>query len=245
MSQQEQVASEIISTTSTGQDLSIFGLISSADTVGKLVMFVLVLLSIWSWAIILDKIFKYNLIKRKISQFDEVFWSGQGLDQLFDRIKRNVDNPLAAIFVSAMTELKRTGTTKQLSDSVLKIGHKDRIMQAMNLIKNRESERIESYLGFLAGVGAYSPFIGLFGTVWGIMHSFQSIAASKNTSLAVVAPGIAEALLATAIGLLAAIPAVAFYNFLVAQSNYINNRMEDFITELYTILSRSIDEEKI
>lgn len=241
---QDEVISQVISTTSS-QDLSIWGLISSADAVGKLVMFILVLLSIWSWAIILDKIFKFNLIKKKITQFDEVFWAGQALDQLHDRLKRSIDNPLAAIFVSAMNELKRTSTTKQITDSVLKIGQKDRIMQAMTLVKNRESERIESYLGFLAGVGAYSPFIGLFGTVWGIMHSFQSIAASKNTSLAVVAPGIAEALLATAIGLLAAIPAVAFYNYLVSQSNYIQNRMDDFIAELYTILSRSIDEEKI
>jgi biopolymer transport protein TolQ len=241
---QDEVISQVISTTSS-QDLSIWGLISSADAVGKLVMFILVLLSIWSWAIILDKIFKFNLIKKKITQFDEVFWAGQALDQLHDRLKRSIDNPLAAIFVSAMNELKRTSTTKQITDSVLKIGQKDRIMQAMSLVKNRESERIESYLGFLAGVGAYSPFIGLFGTVWGIMHSFQSIAASKNTSLAVVAPGIAEALLATAIGLLAAIPAVAFYNYLVSQSNYIQNRMDDFIAELYTILSRSIDEEKI
>jgi biopolymer transport protein TolQ len=241
---QEEVISQVISTTSS-QDLSIWGLISSADAVGKLVMFALVLLSIWSWAIIFDKIFKFNLIKKKIAQFDEVFWAGQGLDQLHDRLKRSIDNPLAAIFVSAMNELKRTSTTKQITDSVLKIGQKDRIMQAMLLVKNRESERIDSYLGFLAGVGAYSPFVGLFGTVWGIMHSFQSIAASKNTSLAVVAPGIAEALLATAIGLLAAIPAVAFYNYLVSQSNYIQNRMDDFIAELYTILSRSIDEEKI
>ncbi len=236
-----EVVSQVIST-HTSQDLSIMGLIASADGVGKLVMLCLVLLSIWSWAIILDKLFKYNMIKRKITQFDEVFWSGQGLDQLYERIKRNIDSPLAAIFVSAMAEINRNVTKPTNSDSILKIGQKDRIMQAMNLVRNRESERIESYLGFLAGVGAYSPFIGLFGTVWGIMHSFQSIAASKNTSLAVVAPGIAEALLATAIGLIAAIPAVAFYNFLSSQANYMSNRMDDFIVELYTILSRSIDE---
>lgn len=236
-----EVVSQVIST-HTSQDLSIMGLIASADGVGKLVMLCLVLLSIWSWAIILDKLFKYNMIKRKITQFDEVFWSGQGLDQLYERIKRNIDSPLAAIFVSAMAEINRNVAKPTNSDSILKIGQKDRIMQAMNLVRNRESERIESYLGFLAGVGAYSPFIGLFGTVWGIMHSFQSIAASKNTSLAVVAPGIAEALLATAIGLIAAIPAVAFYNFLSSQANYMSNRMDDFIVELYTILSRSIDE---
>lgn len=238
---QNEVVSQVISTHAS-QDLSIFGLIASADGVGKLVMFCLMLLSIGSWAIILDKFLRYNAIKRKISQFDEIFWSGQGLDQLYDRIKRNIDSPLAAIFVSAMAEINRNSNKPVSSDSILKIGQKDRIMQAMNLVRNRETERIESYIGFLAGVGAYSPFIGLFGTVWGIMHSFQSIAASKNTSLAVVAPGIAEALLATAIGLIAAIPAVAFYNYLSSQSNYISNRMDDFIVELYTILSRSIDE---
>jgi len=239
----EDVVTEIVKTT-TSQDLSILGLIAHADGVGKFVMFVLVMLSVASWAVIFDKIFKYQAIKKKIIQFDEIFWSGQGLDQLYDRMKKTIDSPLAAIFVSAMAELGRSNNKNLPADSILKIGQKDRIMQAMNLVRNREIERIESYLSFLAGVGSYSPFIGLFGTVWGIMHSFQSIAASKNTSIAVVAPGIAEALLATAIGLLAAIPAVAFYNYLASQSNYISNRMDDFIAELYTILSRSIDEEK-
>jgi len=240
----EAVVSKIISTTVT-QDLSIFGLITASDTVEKIVMLILALLSIWSWAIIIEKVFLYRTIKKKITQFDEVFWSGQGLDQLFDRIKRSIDNPLASIFVAAMSEHRRNDQAKQTSDSVLKIGQKDRIMQAMNLVRSREAERMESYLGFLAGVGSYSPFVGLFGMVWGVMHSFQSIAMTKDTSLVAVAPGMAEALLVTAFGLIAAIPAVGFYNYLVSQTYYIGNRMDDFIAELYTILSRSIDEEKL
>lgn len=244
MSSKQEVVSQIIAT-NVHQDLSIFGLIASADMVSKLIMLILAGLSAWSWFIIIDKIYKYNYIKKKIKQFEEVFWSGQALEHLHDRIGRSIDNPLASIFVSAMNELKKVSTSKQITDSVLKIGQKDRLMQAMLLVKNREAEVIESKLGIIAGIGSYSPYIGLLGTVWGIMHSFQSIAGSKNTSLAVVAPGIAEALLATAIGLLAAIPCVAFYNYLISQSDSISNKMDDFCSELHTILSRSIDEEKI
>lgn len=244
MSSKQEVVSQLIAT-NVHQDLSIFGLIASADLFSKLIMLILACLSAWSWFIIVDKIYKYNYIKNKMKQFEEVFWSGQSLEHLHDRIGRSIDNPLASIFVSAMNELKKVSTSKQITDSVLKIGQKDRLMQAMMIVKNRETEVIESKLGIIAGIGSYSPYIGLLGTVWGIMHSFQSIAGSKNTSLAVVAPGIAEALLATAIGLLAAIPCVAFYNYLISQSDSISNKMEDFSSELHTILSRSIDEEKI
>jgi biopolymer transport protein TolQ len=239
----EEVVSKVISASSS-QDLSIFGLISSADLVGKLVFLLLLVLSIFSWAIIIDKMHKIRLLKQKISLFEDNFWSGQPLDKLYERVKKNIDSPLCAIFVAAMAELDNR-TANFSTDSHIKVGMKDRIMQSMNLVRNRESEKIESYLGFLAGVGSNATFIGLFGTVWGIMHSFQSIAMSKNTSLAVVAPGIAEALLATAIGLITAIPALSFYNYLISQTNFLSNRMDDYITELYTILSRSIDEEKL
>ena len=223
-------------------DFSVFSLISSADFVGKLVLLVLFLCSVWSWAIILDKYFRMKTMQRKLLKFEEVFWSGQAIDQLYDRVKKSADNPLSAIFVAAITEFKRSDS-KTKESHLLKVGVKDRIMQSMVLVRNRESESIESNLGFLATVGSAAPFVGLFGTVWGIMHSFQSIAASKNTSLAVVAPGIAEALLATAVGLAAAIPAVICYNYLVSRTVVIENKMDDFIGELYTILSRAIDEE--
>lgn len=230
---------------SAAPDFSIFTLIGSADFVGKAVMLALFLSSVWSWAIILEKFFRTRLVQQKIAKFEEIFWSGQAIDQLYERVKRGVDNPVSAIFVAALTEFKRSDRTQKSENHLLNIGSKDRIMQAMTLVRNREAERLEQNLGFLATVGSTAPFIGLFGTVWGIMHSFQSIAASKNTSLAVVAPGIAEALLATAIGLFAAIPAVVCYNYLAAKIITIGNRMDDFIGELHTILSRAIDEEKL
>ncbi|WPY01305.1 Tol-Pal system subunit TolQ [Candidatus Trichorickettsia mobilis] len=223
---------------------SIFSLIASADLVSKSVMLLLIIVSIWSWTIIFDKTLRLTKIKKKIAAFESVFWSGQILDQLYENIKNAVDNPLAAIFVGAMHECKR-GNRKNQTDSFLKIGQKERILQSMHLIRDRELEKLETNLTFLATVGSSATFIGLFGTVWGIMHSFQSIAASKNTSLAVVAPGIAEALLATAIGLLAAIPAVIFHSYLMNKVISINNKMDDFVGELNTLLSRAIDEEKI
>ncbi|MEY4464074.1 MAG: TolQ protein [Pseudomonadota bacterium] len=223
--------------------LSIFSLISSSDIIGKSVMLMLLIASIWSWAIILDKIFKLAQVQRRMKSFENVFWSGGVLEQLYESIKRSVNNPLALIFVSAMDECKSLNT-KGLSDA-LKNNHKERITSAMYLAQNREVEKLEKNLSFLATVGSSAPFVGLFGTVWGIMHSFQSIATSKNTSLAVVAPGIAEALLATAIGLFAAIPAVIFYNYLISRITLINNKIEDFSSELNSILSKAIDQEKM
>lgn len=230
---------EVVSQT----DSSLFSLIASSDIISKSVMLMLAIASIWSWAIIIDKIFRLRKTEKSIIAFEVIFWSGGVLDQLYETVKRSITNPLASVFVAAMNEGKRQHT-KGLTDS-LKLSHKDRIMQAMNLVRNREIERLEQNLGFLAAVASSTPFIGLFGTVWGIMHSFQSIAASKNTSLAVVAPGIAEALLATAIGLFAAIPALIFYNYLTARATTIDNKIDDFINELNSIISRAIDEEKM
>lgn len=227
----------------TQDHLSIFSLISSSDIIGKSVMLMLLIASIWSWAIILDKIFKLAQVQRRMKNFENVFWSGGVLEQLYESIKRSVNNPLTLIFVSAMDECKSL-STKGLSDA-LKNNHKERITGAMYLAQNREVEKLEKNLSFLATVGSSAPFVGLFGTVWGIMHSFQSIATSKNTSLAVVAPGIAEALFATAIGLFAAIPAVIFYNYLISRITLINNKIEDFSSELNSILSKAIDQEKM
>ncbi|MFV9890787.1 MAG: protein TolQ [Rickettsia conorii subsp. raoultii] len=227
----------------TQDHLSLFSLISSSDIIGKSVMLMLLIASIWSWAIIWDKIFKLVQVQKSMRAFENVFWSGGVLEQLYESIKRSVNNPLALIFVSAMDECKSL-STKGLSEG-LKNNHKERITGAMYLAQNREVEKLEKNLSFLATVGSSAPFVGLFGTVWGIMHSFQSIATSKNTSLAVVAPGIAEALLATAIGLFAAIPAVIFYNYLISRINLINNKIEDFISELNSILSKAIDQEKM
>jgi len=241
-----QQAEQLVTTATTTANLSITSLVLSADLVGKSVILILILASIWSWAIIIQKYLAYSKVKKRISLFEGVFWSGQVLDELYEKIKKRADNPLSIVFISAMEEYKKgaiaLGQTR--SDSVA-IGHKERINQAMFLARNREVEALQKKLSFLAIVGSNAPFIGLFGTVWGIMHSFQSIAASKNTTLAVVAPGIAEALLATAIGLFAAIPSVIFYNYLASEIDGINNKIDDFIGELSSILSRAIDEGKM
>lgn len=238
-------AENIVTTASTA-DLSIISLILSSDFIGKSVILILVLASVWTWAIIITKMLYFSELKKKMRNFESVFWSGQVLDDLYERVKKVVDNPLSAVFISAMDECRKNAKHNQAARSdLLKIGHKERLVQSMNLAKNREVEQLETKLGFLATVGSAAPFIGLFGTVWGIMHSFQSIAASKNTSLAVVAPGIAEALLATAIGLFAAIPAVVFYNYLSSQVDNIYNKIEDFSGELNSLLTRAIDEEKM
>jgi biopolymer transport protein TolQ len=236
---------EQVVSTASNVDLSIMSLILSADLVGKLVIIVLVVASIWSWGIIINKLLNFAGIRSKMSGFENLFWSGQVLDDLYEKVKKSIDNPLSSVFVNALNECKKHKVGVTVKSDSLKIGYKDRVIQAMYLAKNREMERLESKLSFLATVGSSAPFIGLFGTVWGIMHSFQSIAASKNTTLAVVAPGIAEALLATAIGLFAAIPAVIFYNFLASSVDNIHNRVDDFIGELTALLTRAIDEEKM
>jgi biopolymer transport protein TolQ len=242
----QDIANSMIKTAST-VDVSLLHLIASADTMSKFVMLILFLVSVLSWAIIFDKFLRYRKVKSKMLAFEGVFWSGQVLDTLHERLKRSAtDNPLSTVFMAAMNECKRGDGNKNLVvQHTFKIGLKERIMQAMHLVRNREMDALEQHLGILAMVGSYSLFIGLFGTVWGIIHSFQSIAVMKNASLDVVAPGIAEALIATAIGLLAAIPASVFYNLFITEVNKFNNKLDDFIGELYAILSRAIDEEKL
>ncbi|MDX2050335.1 MAG: MotA/TolQ/ExbB proton channel family protein [Rickettsiaceae bacterium] len=244
MNNSEEVVSEIISTTHSNS-LSIFSLIYGADSISQCVMLLLFILSVISWAIIIEKLYKYNLIKKNMKFFEEVFWSGSSFDHLYERFKNKIDNPLAAIFISSMNEFRQGISHKIKTDNILKIGQKDRINRTIELVKDKETEALESNLSFLASIGAYAPFIGVFGTVCGIMHSFQSIAVSKNTSLAAVAPGIAEALLATAIALIAAIVASFFYSYLATILGYITNRMDDYSAELYNILSRSIDSDGV
>ncbi|GAB4163236.1 MAG: protein TolQ [Rickettsiaceae bacterium] len=238
-------ADQVVTTASTAADMSILSLVMSSDFIGKSVILILALASIWSWAIVINKLQLISATKKKMKSFEHVFWSGQVLDDLYERVKKFVDNPLSAVFVSALDECKKTHGPESKKSELIKIGHKERVSGSMYLARNRELEQLETRLGFLATVGSSAPFIGLFGTVWGIMHSFQSIAVSKNTTLAVVAPGIAEALLATAIGLFVAIPATIFYNYLSSEIDSINNKIDDFIGELNTLLSRAIDEEKM
>ena len=219
-------------------DLSIFTLFWNAHWIVKTVMIGLLVASIWVWAIVLDKLVLYGRTRKAMDRFESAFWSGQSLEELYRTLSAQQNHSMAALFVAAMREWKRSIEGKVRSFAGLQM----RIEKAMDVSIAREIERLERRLLVLATVGSSGPFVGLFGTVWGIMTSFQSIAASKNTSLAVVAPGIAEALFATAIGLVAAIPATIFYNKFVSEVNKQAQRLEGFADEFATILSRQIDE---
>ena len=223
-------------------DLSILSLVTRADLIVKFVLILLLASSIWCWAIIFDKARSMRRVSAKASEFEEVFWSGGSLEDLYDRIGTKADHPMAVLFASAMREWRRSGAHGLVNSDRLTSSVQERIGQVMRLTISRELDRLERYLGFLATVGSTAPFIGLFGTVWGIMNSFQSIALSKNTSLAVVAPGIAEALFATAFGLVAAIPAVVAYNKFSSDLNRFSGRLEGFASEFAAILSRQLDE---
>ena len=173
--------------------------------------------------------------------FEDDFWSGGALDNLYDRIEKRPIDPMAAVFVTAMREWRRTAATQSKGEGS-RVGLQARIERVMDIALGREIERLERHMIFLASVGSSAPFIGLFGTVWGIMNAFTSIAASKNTSLAVVAPGIAEALFATALGLVAAIPAVIGYNKISNDLRRYAGRLEAFAGEFGAILSRQLEE---
>ncbi len=218
--------------------LSLISLFLQAHIVVKLVILGLVAASVWSWAIIVDKTLLYRRTNSQMDRFEKVFWSGQALEELYRSLSGRTATTFAALFVAAMREWKRSFETGARSP----IGLQTRIDKVLDVTIGRETERLERRLLFLATIGSAAPFVGLFGTVWGIMSSFQAIAASRNTSLAVVAPGIAEALLATALGLLAAIPAVIAYNKLSNSAARIGQRLEGFADEFSAILSRQVDE---
>lgn len=223
---------------SSASGAGLFALFMQANWVVKLVMIGLILASVWCWAIIIDKAIAFAAARRAGARFEEDFWSGRPLEELYRQLEERRTKGAASVFVAAMREWKKSFEKGARSPAGLQM----RIEKAMDVTLARETERLESRLSFLATIGSASPFIGLFGTVIGIMSSFQSIAASKNTSLAVVAPGIAEALLATAIGLFAAIPAVVAYNKLTGSAGKITAQWENFAEEFSSILSRQIDE---
>ena len=229
---------EQVGLAAAASEVSLWSLFMQAGLVVKLVMIGLIGASIWTWAIVIDKYISFGKAKRQFDQFEQVFWSGQSLEELYRTLSERTNTGLAAIFVAAMREWKKSFERGARSP----IGLQMRIDRAMDVTMSREAETYEARLGSLATIGSAGPFIGLFGTVVGIMTSFQAIAGSKSTSLAVVAPGIAEALLATAIGLLAAIPAVIAYNKLSSDAGKIGMRMEGFSDEFSAILSRQIDE---
>jgi biopolymer transport protein TolQ len=221
--------------------ISVFAIFMRADAIVKAVMAILALASLWSWAIIFNKWIALGLLRRRADKFEKSFWSGTSLDDLYQQYVQRIDHPMVAVFASAIREWRRAFEAGPPRESLL-ASVKDRIDKAMSVTIQRESQGIERQLGFLATVGATAPFIGLFGTVWGIMNSFSAIAARHDTTLAVVAPGIAEALFATAMGLLAAIPAVVFYNKFANDIGRYTSRLESFADEFSAILSRQLDE---
>jgi biopolymer transport protein TolQ len=222
--------------------LSLVDLFLQSDSIVKLVLFLLLAASFWSWAVIFDKALRLRRLRHAASSFEETFWSGGSLDDLYDRVGQRPLDPMSAVFAAAMREWRRSAAKGLLGTQSMRSSLQQRIERVMNVTVGREMDRVERFMAFLATVGATAPFVGLFGTVWGIMNSFSSIAAAKNTSLAIVAPGIAESLFATALGLVAAIPAVIAYNKLSSDFGRYAGRLEAFATEFSAILSRQLDE---
>jgi biopolymer transport protein TolQ len=242
---QTQAVAPLPGTEASGDAASSFSVVAMfmrADYVVKAVMILLLVASLWSWTIIFNKLVALSGLKRKARRFEKLFWSGQSLDELYQQFAARNDHPLAAMFIAGLREWRRAfEATGGVRESSLP-GVKERIEKAMSVTILRETDGIERQLGMLATIGSVSPFVGLFGTVWGIMNSFSAIAARHDTTLAVVAPGIAEALFATAMGLLAAIPAVIFYNRFVAEIGRYVNLLDAFSDEFFAILSRQLDE---
>ncbi len=218
-------------------DFSLLALFIRASITVKLVMIILILASFWSWSIIVRKFITFRAARSEAAAFDQAFWSGEPLDELFDQIGANPAGASQRIFAAGMLEWRRS----HRQDGELIAGAQARIDRSMDVAITKESERLNAGLSFLATVGSTAPFIGLFGTVWGIKVAFEQIAISQNTSLAVVAPGISEALVATAIGLVTAIPAVVFYNKASGDADKVTAGYEAFADEFSTILSRQLD----
>lgn len=218
-------------------DYSMWALFARATLAVKVIMVLLILASVWCWGVVIDKWVQYRRARREAQAFDRAFWSGEPLDGLFDQIGPQPRGQSQRIFSSGMVEWRRS----HRQDGGLIAGAHSRIDRSMDVAIAKEADTLQRGLPVLATVGSTAPFIGLFGTVWGIMNAFIEIAEQGNTNLAVVAPGIAEALLATGLGLLAAIPAVIFYNKLSADANRIVGGYEAFADEFSTILSRQLD----
>jgi biopolymer transport protein TolQ len=228
--------------TAAAQQLSVWGLFLNADIIVKLVIVALIFASFWSWAIIFEKWLRLRRLQRLADDFEDTFWSGGSLEDLYDRIGDSPADPMSAMFGAAMREWRRSAARGAAIVSQMRAGLAQRIERVMQVTLSREMDRVERQMTFLASVGSTAPFIGLFGTVWGIMNSFHAIGVSKNTSLAIVAPGISEALFATALGLVAAIPAVIAYNKLSNELARYAGRLEAFASEFGAILSRQLEE---
>lgn len=226
-------------------DLSMMGLFMSADIVVKIIMLMLLGASVWCWAIIISKRMMLSKLNRRADRFEDAFWSGEALDKLYVRVRKSPDDPMLATFTAGMDEWQAGISAGVPQSESVQASIKQRVERAMSVAMAREIQMLERGMTFLASVGSTAPFIGLLGTVWGIINSFTAIAASNNTSLAVVAPGIAEALFATAIGLVAAIPAVVAYNVFSTGLNRYADRLDGFVSEFLTIVSRHLDQHDV
>ena len=222
-------------------NLSIIALFMHADIIVKAVALILVFASVWCWAIIFEKKATIGKLNRRANKFEDAFWSGEPLDKLYQRIKKSPHDPLLKVFSAGMEEWQNTVSGGVPDRDNLQASLRQRVERAMTVAISREMARLERGMTFLATVGSTAPFIGLFGTVWGIMNSFNSIAHSNNTSLAVVAPGISEALFVTALGLVAAIPAVIAYNGYSSKLQRYAGRLDAFVNEFAAILSRHLE----
>jgi biopolymer transport protein TolQ len=222
--------------------MSLISTIFASDFVIKSVLLLLFGSSVISWAVIFERYIVYRELTIKMRQFEKIFWEAKSLDSLYEFTRGKMNNPLARMFVSAMEECQNL---KGSTNHNLRSGTKERVLFSVNSIKNASLARAERNLSILAILGSKAPFLGLFGTVWGIMHSFQSIAASKNTSLSIVAPGIAEALFVTAVGLFVSIPAIVAYNLFADRLNKLDSIMQGFMGDLYNLFSRLLDDQSI
>jgi biopolymer transport protein TolQ len=219
---------------------NLVNLVSEADIVVKFILFLLFAGSFLSWAIIIDKFIKFKVIETKASIFEKDFWSGEELTDLYEKAQSKNTHPMSNVFINAVNEWQLQNTL-DLNDDYAKERLKERVYQSMMVSKSKSINAIDNNVSFLATIASSAPFIGLFGTVWGIMNSFAAIAGTQNTSLAIVAPGISEALFATAAGLFVAIPALIFYNIFVNKIAAYNSRVEDFSIEMLNLLSRELD----
>ncbi len=223
-------------------DFSVWALFLRSDFVIKAVMIILFIASFWSWTIIIDKWLRLRRLWAQAADFEDSFWSGGSLDDLYERIGNSPAEPMSAVFAAAMSEWRRSSARGLAATERMRLSLQERIERVMEVTLVREVERVERYLVFLASAGATAPFIGLFGTVWGIMNSFQAIASAQNTNIAVIAPGLAEALFTTAMGLIVAVPSVAAYNKFSTDTNRYSQRLEGFASEFSAILSRQLEE---
>lgn len=234
------VASASIDGAELAETFSAWGMFMQADFVVKFVMILLAFASVWCWAIIFEKMKSIKTVNSRAKRFEDSFWSGEPLDKFYERIKQAKPDPLSSTFMAGMDEWRMAATDHKAGNRVIQAGLQQRIERAMAVEITRSMDKLEKNMTFLANVGSTAPFVGLFGTVWGVMNAFMAIAGTNNTSLAVVAPGIAEALFTTALGLVAAIPAMIAYNKFTSDLNRYAERLETFASEFSSILDRHL-----